>query len=49
VTDELHQILTPYRDASVGDVVADAIGGVIGAAVATGLAARYRRRRDAST
>ena len=45
VTDELHQILTPNRDASIDDVVADAAGALIGAAIACWLV--YRRRRDA--
>ncbi len=30
MTDELHQFLVPGRDASVGDVIADAIGAFLG-------------------
>jgi VanZ family protein len=45
VTDELHQLITPFRTSTVSDAVADLIGAVIGATVAAALV--YRRRRDA--
>lgn len=35
VTDEIHQIFTPHRSCDWHDVVADAIGGLLGAFVAT--------------
>jgi VanZ family protein len=44
VTDELHQLLTPRRSADWHDVVADAVGAIVGALVATRL-----RRRGAGT
>jgi VanZ family protein len=47
VTDEIHQMFVPHRDASALDLVADTTGAMIGAAVAGALLARYRRRRDA--
>jgi VanZ family protein len=43
VTDELHQLLTPRRSADWLDVVADAIGALLGALVATGLRRRARQ------
>ncbi|MCM8780494.1 MAG: VanZ family protein [Candidatus Omnitrophica bacterium] len=33
ITDEIHQAGVPYRDASVWDVVVDAIGGFVGSLV----------------
>src|SRR5436190_17458940 len=44
-TDELHQIFVRNRDCSIFDLIADAVGACIGAAVAARLV--YRRRRDA--
>jgi VanZ family protein len=41
-TDELHQLLTPRRSCDWHDVVADAVGGLLGGLVA---AAIVRRRR----
>ena len=46
ITDELHQLFTPHRDASLDDLVADAVGALAGAA--TGAWLVYRRRRDAA-
>ena len=37
VTDEFHQLFVPGRSADVYDVVADGIGGLIGAAIAVAL------------
>jgi VanZ family protein len=34
ISDELHQIVTPGRDASVADVIADSCGGLGGGALA---------------
>jgi VanZ family protein len=42
VTDELHQLFTPRRSSDWHDVVADAVGALVGAALAT----RFRRRRQ---
>jgi VanZ family protein len=30
ITDEIHQLYVPYRDASIGDVMADSIGALLG-------------------
>ena len=47
-TDEFHQIFVRNRDASIFDLIADAIGACIGAAVAARILVQvYRRRRDA--
>src|SRR5688572_32015389 len=45
ISDELHQLITPFRTSTVSDAVADLVGAVIGATVAAALV--YRRRRDA--
>ena len=37
MTDELHQLFVPGRSADVYDVVADGVGGLIGAAIAVAL------------
>lgn len=47
VLDEIHQLYVPFRYASGYDVIADAVGALIGTAVAH--AVLYRRRRDASS
>lgn len=44
-TDEWHQSFTPGRDASAGDLLADALGAVLGAALTAVL---YRRRARGS-
>ena len=50
ISDELHQLLTPGRSADPFDVLADAIGGAIGAllalAVRSASAARSRRAEN---
>jgi VanZ family protein len=46
VTDELHQLLTPRRSCDWHDVVADAVGGLLGAAVAATLVARGPRQPE---
>jgi len=43
VTDELHQLFTPRRSCDWHDVVADAVGGFIGAVLAVTLLARRAR------
>lgn len=43
VTDEIHQIFTPRRSCDWHDVVADAIGGLLGAFVATRWLARAKK------
>jgi VanZ family protein len=48
VTDELHQIFTPFRSPDWHDVVADAAGGLMGALAATALLRRRRSRRRAA-
>jgi VanZ family protein len=40
VTDELHQLFTPRRSCDWHDVVADAVGGLLGAVLAVTLARR---------
>jgi VanZ family protein len=47
VSDEIHQMYVPNRFATVSDLIADAVGALIGTAVAH--AVLYRRRRDASS
>jgi VanZ family protein len=49
VIDELHQSFVPGRDASVSDIVADAIGGFVGAVAGlyVGLAALRKNRLPA--
>ena len=42
VTDELHQLFTPRRSCDWHDVVADAVGGLLGAVLAATLFARRR-------
>ncbi len=42
LSDELHQALVPYRYAEVGDLVADALGASVGAAL-RGVVHRWRR------
>jgi VanZ family protein len=42
VTDELHQLFTPRRSCDFYDVVADAVGGLLGAVLAAALVARRR-------
>lgn len=46
VTDEAHQMTVPGREASVADLVFDAIGGFLGAWVFVRLSARQGRRDD---
>jgi VanZ family protein len=41
VTDELHQLLTPRRSCDWHDALADAVGGLLGALLATSLARRH--------
>lgn len=43
ISDELHQILTPGRDADPADVVADLLGSATGAALARVFYARIRK------
>ena len=47
VTDELHQIFTPFRSPDWHDVVADAAGGLLGALAAAALIERRRRHLSA--
>lgn len=47
VTDELHQAFVPGRSSDIADVYADALGAVVGAALAY-LALRWRDRRAAA-
>lgn len=52
VCDEWHQSFVPGRDASVGDVAADALGALLGAGLALGLAwalARFTTRWPRAT
>ena len=44
VSDEIHQIFTPFRSPEVWDVVADTVGGLIGALVYVAIARRWRSR-----
>ena len=44
VTDEMHQMFVPGRDASAADLVFDAIGGFLGAWAALAFARRMRRK-----
>lgn len=44
ISDEWHQSFVPGRDASWGDVWADALGSVVGASVVGGVAARFTTR-----
>jgi VanZ family protein len=46
VTDELHQLLTPRRSSDWHDVVADAVGALAGALVATRLRRTHRHESD---
>lgn len=43
ITDEVHQSFVPGRDASVGDLVADAAGAALGAGLVVYLLRRKRR------
>lgn len=44
VSDEIHQSFVPGRDASVGDLVADAVGAALGAGLVVYLVRRSRAR-----
>ena len=44
ISDELHQAFTPHRSPDVFDVIADAIGGSLGALVCVAIVARKRAR-----
>lgn len=45
ITDEVHQMFVPRRDASLLDLVADAVGGGLGASAYAALEALRRRRQ----
>lgn len=49
ISDEWHQSFVPGRDASVGDVAADAVGAVVGASVLGVMAARFTTRWPRAT
>lgn len=44
ISDELHQLIVPGRQASVGDLIADALGGLVGALIATAVLGRGGER-----
>ena len=44
ITDELHQAFTPQRSPDPFDVIADAVGGLLGALVCVAIVARVRAR-----
>jgi VanZ family protein len=44
ITDELHQAFTPHRSPDPFDVIADTVGGLIGALVCVALVARKRKQ-----
>jgi VanZ family protein len=48
VTDEIHQIFTPRRSCDWHDVVADAIGGLVGAFIAANALRRSARRKTSA-
>ncbi len=48
VTDELHQSFVPGRDADVLDIVADTLGGAVGAMVSAAYALRRGARKENS-
>jgi len=45
ISDELHQLFTPRRSCDWHDVVADAVGGLLGGLVAEALVRRHRANR----
>jgi VanZ family protein len=44
ITDELHQMFTPHRSPDPFDVMADTVGGLIGAIICVAIVARKRAR-----
>ncbi len=44
ITDELHQMFTPHRSPDPFDVMADTVGGLIGALICVAIVARKRAR-----
>ena len=44
ITDELHQAFTPHRSPDPFDVIADAVGGLLGALVCVAIVARTRAK-----
>jgi VanZ family protein len=48
VTDEAHQSFTPQRTPDVYDVVADALGGLLGALACVAIVSRKRRARGST-
>jgi VanZ family protein len=44
ITDELHQMFTPHRSPDAFDVMADTVGGLIGAFICVAIVARKRAR-----
>lgn len=46
LADEMHQMFVPRRSPDPNDVLADAVGGLMGALLCVAIVARRRRRRD---
>jgi VanZ family protein len=49
ITDELHQAFTPHRSPDPFDVIADTVGGFLGALVCVAIVARKRNRKHAKS